>query len=81
MAKEFKVFFSWQADLPSNQTKRFIEDCIDVAKANIPKSIVLVPDEATRNRFGTPDKLIVSTISNIIVGNNFVKVVKILLKQ
>lgn len=55
MAKEFKVFFSWQADLPSNQTKRFIEDCIDVAKANIPKSIVLVPDEATRNRFGTPD--------------------------
>lgn len=55
MVKEFKVFFSWQSDLPSNQTKKFIEDCIDVAKNNMPDSISLIPDEATRNRFGSPD--------------------------
>ncbi len=55
MKKEFKVFFSWQADLPSNQTKEFIEDCIATAKKNLSDSIELIPDEATRNRFGSPD--------------------------
>ena len=30
--KKFKVFFSWQSDLPSNQTKRFIEDSIEMTK-------------------------------------------------
>lgn len=55
MAIEFKVFFSWQSDLPSNQTKRFIEDCIEVVRNDMPDSIVLIPDEATRNRLGSPD--------------------------
>lgn len=55
MAKEFKVFFSWQSDLPANQTTRFIEDSIEIAKSLLPDSIVLLPDEATRNRLGTPD--------------------------
>lgn len=55
LKKEFKVFFSWQADLPSNQTKSFIEECIATAKKTLPDSIELIPDEATRNRFGSPD--------------------------
>ncbi len=55
MAKEFKVFFSWQSDLPANQTTRFIEESIEIAKSILPDSIILVPDEATRNRLGTPD--------------------------
>ncbi len=57
MAKEFKVFFSWQSDLPANQTKRFIEDCIEQAKTLLPNDIILIADEATRNRLGTPDIL------------------------
>ena len=28
MAKEFKIFFSWQSDLSANQTTRFIEESI-----------------------------------------------------
>lgn len=55
MKKEFKIFFSWQADLPSSQTKGFIEECIATAKKDLPDSIDLIPDEATRNRFGSPD--------------------------
>ena len=55
MAKEFKVFFSWQSDLSANQTTRFIEESIELAKTLLPDSIILVPDEATRNRLGTPD--------------------------
>lgn len=55
MAKEFKVFFSWQSDLPANQTKRFIEESIELAKSLLPESILLIPDEATRNRLGSPD--------------------------
>lgn len=55
MAKEFKIFFSWQSDLSANQTKYFIEECIEHAKNLLPDSIILVPDEATRNRLGAPD--------------------------
>lgn len=55
MAKEFKVFFSWQSDLPANQTTRFIEESIELAKELLPTDIILVPDEATRNRLGSPD--------------------------
>ena len=55
MAKEFKVFFSWQSDLSANQTKLFIEESIEMAKKLLPDSIALIPDEATRNRLGSPD--------------------------
>lgn len=55
MAKEFKVFFSWQSDLSANQTRNFIEKSIEMAASLLPDSILLVPDEATRNRFGSPD--------------------------
>ena len=51
MAKEFKIFFSWQSDLSANQTTRFIEESIEIAQTLLPDSIILVPDEATRNRF------------------------------
>lgn len=41
--------------MPSKQTKSFIEECIVTAKRTLPDSIELIPDEATRNRFGSPD--------------------------
>ena len=46
MAKEFKIFFSWQSDLSANQTTRFIEESIEIAQTLLPDSIILVPDEA-----------------------------------
>lgn len=55
MPNEFKVFFSWQADLPSKQTRRFIEESIDAANEMLPKSIILIRDDATRNKLGSPD--------------------------
>lgn len=56
--KNFKIFFSWQSDLPSNQTKRFIEDSMEMAKNMISRTIELVLDEATRERFGAPDVML-----------------------
>ena len=53
--KQFKVFFSWQADLPANKTKRCLEESIDLARSEVSEIVELVPDEATRNRFGSPD--------------------------
>lgn len=53
--KKFRIFFSWQADLPSNQTKRFLEDSINIAKDSLSETIEIIPDEATRERFGAPD--------------------------
>lgn len=55
MKKEFRVFFSWQSDLSSSQTRRFIEECIEEAQNNMPDTIDLIPDEATREKFGSPD--------------------------
>ena len=29
---KFKIFYSWQSDLPGSKTKNFIRDCIDDAR-------------------------------------------------
>ena len=55
MGNEFKVFFSWQSDLSAYKTKRFIEEAITVAKKQLEGIIEVVPDEATRERLGSPD--------------------------
>ena len=28
---KFKIFYSWQSDLPGNKTRNFIRECIDEA--------------------------------------------------
>ena len=58
----FKIFYSWQSDLPSNTTKQFIRDCIDDAidLASKCETIEAQRDEATLNETGSPN--IVTTI-------------------
>ena len=52
--EKFKIFFSWQSDLSSNRTKRLIEECLEKAKEKADKTEIII-DEATRERFGSPD--------------------------
>lgn len=53
--KEFNIFFSWQSDLPSGQTKAFIEKVLAEVKKELQSDIIVNIDEATRNTFGSPD--------------------------
>lgn len=55
MNKSFKVFFSWESDLSANKTTKLIEDIISKAKEKLSERIELIPDEATRNKFGSPE--------------------------
>ena len=48
--KKFKVFYSWQSDLP--ETRKRIRKAIDAACANIEDCVV---EEATSNRTGSPN--------------------------
>ena len=61
MAK-FKIFYSWQSDLPGNTTRYFIRDCIDdaIAFAGESEAIEAVRDEATKDTTGSPN--IVTTL-------------------
>ena len=58
----FKIFYSWQSDLPSDKTKQFIRACIDEAinMASTCEAIEAQRDEATLNKTGSPN--IVTTI-------------------
>ena len=60
--EKFKIFYSWQSDLPNNKTKSFIRSCIDEAidLALDSEAIEAERDEATLNTTGAPD--IVSTL-------------------
>ena len=53
----FKVFYSWQSDLPGNKTRNFIRDCIDdaIAFAGESETIEAVRDEATKDTTGSPN--------------------------
>ena len=61
MAK-FKIFYSWQSDLPGNKTRNFIRECIDdaISYAQESEAIDAVRDEATKDTTGSPD--IVTTL-------------------
>lgn len=56
MAK-FKIFYSWQSDLPKDKTRDFIRGCIDnaVNLANESETIEASRDEATKGLTGSPD--------------------------
>lgn len=60
--KNFKIFYSWQSDLPGNKTKNFIRECIDEAIELAQKSeaIEAERDEATKGTTGSPN--IVTTL-------------------
>lgn len=58
----FKVFYSWQSDLPSNKTRQFIRDSIDdaIMFAQESEAIDAERDEATAGTTGSPN--IVTTL-------------------
>ena len=58
----FKVFYSWQSDLPSNKTRKFIRDSIDdaIMFAQESEAIDAERDEATAGTTGSPN--IVTTL-------------------
>ena len=57
MSKVFKIFYSWQSDLPGNRTRYFIRECIDYAISIVQQadSIDALRDEATAGETGSPD--------------------------
>ena len=60
--QNFKIFYSWQSDLPNNRAKSFIRECIDEAVdlAQETEAIEAVRDEATLGTTGSPN--IVTTL-------------------
>ena len=60
--RKFKIFYSWQSDLPRNKTRNFIRDCIDEAidLAEESEAIEAERDEATKDTTGSPN--IVTTL-------------------
>lgn len=60
--RKFKIFYSWQSDLPGNKTRNFIRECIDEAidLAQESEAIEAERDEATAGTTGSPN--IVTTL-------------------
>lgn len=58
----FKIFYSWQSDLPGSKTRNFIRECIDEAidLAQESEAVEAVRDEATTGATGSPN--IVTTL-------------------
>ena len=58
----FKIFYSWQSDLPGSKTRNFIRECIDdaITFAEESEAIEAVRDEATKDTTGSPN--IVTTL-------------------
>lgn len=60
--QKFKIFYSWQSDLPRNKTRNFIRECIDEAidLAQESEAVEAERDEATMGTTGSPN--IVTTL-------------------
>lgn len=60
--QKFKMFYSWQSDLPGNKTRNFIRECIDEAidLAQESETVEAERDEATTGTTGSPN--IVTTL-------------------
>lgn len=54
-ANEVKVFYSWQSDLPGNETRSLIQSGIDAAVKAMRNTVEIVADRDTKNVPGTPD--------------------------
>ena len=56
--KQFKVFYSWQSDLPGNTNRNFIDNCVNeaVKKCNaVIKGIGIIADRDTKGVMGSPN--------------------------
>ena len=64
--KKFKIFYSWQSDLPGSKTRNFIRECIDEAidLALESEAIEAERDEATTGTTGSPN-IVTSLFSKI----------------
>ncbi len=60
--EKFKIFYSWQSDLPGSKTRNFIRECIDEAidLAQESEAVEAERDEATTGMTGSPN--IVTTL-------------------
>jgi hypothetical protein len=54
-SSEIKIFYSWQSDLPGNQTRNLIQDSIDAAVKVMKNTVEIVADRDTKGEFGSPD--------------------------
>ena len=57
---EVKIFFSWQSDLPNNQTRGLIQEGINSAVKMLRDTVAIEADRDTRGEYGSPD--IVQTV-------------------
>lgn len=58
MAKKFNLFYSWQSDLPGNETRWFLQKCIDGAVSLCRGSmdgVEVIADRDTQGKTGSPD--------------------------
>lgn len=54
-SSEIKIFYSWQSDLPGNQTRYLIQDSIDATVKAMRDTIEIIADRDTKGEFGSPD--------------------------
>lgn len=57
---EIKIFYSWQSDLPANETRNLIQDSIKDAVKLLRDTVAIDADRDTKGEYGSPD--IVQTI-------------------
>ena len=65
---EIKIFYSWQSDLPGNQTRNLIQNGIDAAVKALKDTVEIDADRDTKGVLGTPD--ITETIFNKIAESD-----------
>ena len=52
---EFKIFYSWQSDLPSKSNRNFIQDILErAAKTATTDTVDVIIDQALRDTTGSP---------------------------
>ena len=54
-ASEIRIFYSWQSDLPGNQTRNLIQSGIDTAVKALKNTVEIIADRDTKDVLGTPD--------------------------
>ena len=64
MARQLKIFYSWQSDLPGKDTRNLISAAIDAAVKCLANTITVIPDRDTKDETGSPN--IEQTIFNKI---------------
>lgn len=57
---EIRIFYSWQSDLPSSETRGLIQDGISAAVKMLRDTVEIEADRDTKGQYGSPD--IVQTI-------------------